>query len=215
MGRVYGSLVGESEANLRTALQVASAMAPCVLWIDEIEKGAAGAASSGALDSGVTARVVGTLLTWMQERDDSRPVFVAATANSVHTLPPELLRKGRLDEIFFVDLPDETERRDILAIHIRKRHRDPGAFDLGRLSQATDGFSGAEIEQVVRDALYLAFDRGRDLQQEDLEEAVQATVPLSRLRGEEIAQLRQWAGQRARPASSRTAHRIDGRRISL
>jgi AAA+ superfamily predicted ATPase len=215
MGRVYGSLVGESEANLRTALQVASAMAPCVLWIDEIEKGAAGAASSGALDSGVTARVVGTLLTWMQERDDSRPVFVAATANSVHTLPPELLRKGRLDEIFFVDLPDETERRDILAIHIRKRRRDPGAFDLGRLSQATDGFSGAEIEQVVRDALYLAFDRGRDLQQEDLEEAVQATVPLSRLRGEEIAQLRQWAGQRARPASSRTAHRIDGRRISL
>lgn len=215
MGRIYSSLVGESEANLRTALQVASAMAPCVLWIDEIEKGAAGAASSGTLDSGVTARVVGTLLTWMQERDESRPVFVAATANSVHTLPPELLRKGRLDEIFFVDLPDEAERRDILSIHIRKRRRDPGSFDLGPLSQATDGFSGAEIEQAVRDALYLAFDRGRDLQQEDLEEAVQATVPLSRLRGEEIAQLRQWAGQRARPASSRTAHRIDGRRISL
>jgi len=215
MGRIYGSLVGESEANLRTALQVASAMAPCVLWIDEIEKGAAGAASSGALDSGVTARVVGTLLTWMQERDDSRPVFVAATANSVHTLPPELLRKGRMDEIFFVDLPDEAERRDILTIHIRKRHRDPAAFDLGRLAQATDGFSGAEIEQAVRDALYLAFDRGRDLQQEDLEEAVQATVPLSRLRGEDIAHLRQWAAHRARPASSRTAHRIDGRRISL
>jgi len=215
LGRVFASLVGESEANLRTALRTAEAMAPCVLWIDEVEKGAAGVAASGALDSGVTARVVGTLLTWMQERDPARPVFIAATANRVDTLPPELLRKGRVDEIFFVDLPDEGERRQILAIHIRRRRRDPDRYDLHALARATDGFSGAELEQCVVDALYLAFDRGRDLAQQDLEEAVQATVPLSRLRGEEIARLRQWAADRARPASSRTAHRIDGRRISL
>jgi len=213
LGRVFGSLVGESEANLRSALRTLEAMAPVVCWIDELEKGAAGLSASGVLDSGVTARVVGTLLTWMQDRDPDRPVFIAATANRVETLPPELLRRGRLDEVFFVDLPDEVERQAILAIHIRKRRRDPHAYDLHSLASATDGFSGAELEQVVADALYLAFDRGRDLTDEDLLEAARATVPLSRLRGEEIARLRQWAADRARPASSRTAHRIDGRRL--
>jgi SpoVK/Ycf46/Vps4 family AAA+-type ATPase len=215
MGRVYGSLVGESEANLRNALRTVEAMAPTVLWIDEIDKGAAGITASGLLDSGVTARVVGTLLTWLQERDPSRPVFVAATANRIESLPPELARKGRLDEIFFVDLPDEAERAQIFAIHIRRRRRDPDRYDLGTLARATEGFSGAEIEQAVSDALYLAYDRGRDMTTEDIAEAVHATVPLSRTRGEEIARLRQWASDRARPASSRTASRIDGRRIAI
>lgn len=215
LGRVFGSLVGESEANLRTAIRTLEAMAPVVCWLDEVEKGAAGVAASGTLDSGVTARVIGTLLTWMQERDPDRPVFIAATANRVETLPPELLRKGRLDEIFFVDLPDEVERETILAIHIRKRRRNPEAYDLSALARATEGFSGAELEQAVADALYLAFDRGRDLTEEDLAEAIRSTVPLSRLRGEEIARLRQWAADRARPASSRTAHRIDGRRLTM
>ncbi len=203
MGRVFGSLVGESEANLRTALRVAEAMAPCVLWVDEIEKGTAGVSASGMLDSGVTARVVGSLLTWLQERDPARPVFVAATANRIDATPPELLRKGRFDEIFFVDLPDEQERVEILRIHLRKRGRDPSRFDLEEVARASEGFSGAELEQAVADGLYAAFDEGRDLETPDLLEAVRSTVPLSRTRSEEIRRLREWATQHARPASSR------------
>jgi len=214
IGRVFGSLVGQSEENLRTALRVAEAMAPAVLWIDEVEKGAAGVHASGILDSGVTARVVGTLLTWMQERDPGRPVFIAATANSVAALPPELMRKGRLDEIFFVDLPDEAERAEILAIHLRKRRRDPDRFDLLEVVRATEGFSGAEIEQVVVDGLYAAFDAGRELETGDLLHAAEETVPLSRTKGEEIARLRDWARSHARPASSR-ASGFEGRRIRL
>jgi len=215
MGRVFGSLVGQSEENLRTALRVAEAMAPAVLWIDEVEKGAAGVHASGVLDSGVTARVVGTLLTWMQERDPGRPVFIAATANSITSLPPELMRKGRLDEIFFVDLPDEAERAEILAIHLRKRRRDPDRFDIAEVARATDGFSGAEIEQVVVDGLYAAFDAGRNLETEDLLRAAEETIPLFQTRGEEIARLREWARNHARPANSRTSVRIEGRRIKL
>lgn len=213
MGKVFGSLVGQSEENLRRALGVAEAMAPCVLWVDEIEKGAAGVHASGVLDSGVTARVIGTFLTWLQEKTTS--VFVAATANSIHALPPELMRKGRLDEIFFVDLPDQTEREEILAIHLRRRSRDPADFDLQQVALVTEGFSGAELEQVIVDGLYVAFDEGRDLSTEDLLRAASETVPLSRTRGEEIARLREWARNHARPASSRTAARIEGRRMRL
>ena len=207
MGKVFASLVGESERNIRNALMVAEAVSPVVLWVDEIEKGAAGVYSSGVTDSGVTARVVGTLLTWMQERDPEKIVFLAVTANSVWSLPPELIRKGRLDEIFFVDLPEEEERVEILAIHLRKRGRDPERYDLRVVAAATDGFSGAELEQVVIDALYYAWDEGRDVETADLLKAAGETVPLARTRGEEISKLREWAKTHARPASSAAARR--------
>jgi SpoVK/Ycf46/Vps4 family AAA+-type ATPase len=150
-------------------------------------------------DAGTTARVFATFLTWMQEKRS--PVFVVATANDVSLLPPELLRKGRFDEIFFLDLPTEEEREQIFAIHLRKRGRDPAQFDLKRLARATQGFSGAEIEQVIIGALFTAFDAGRDLTMEDLLGEIKAVVPLSVMMREEIDELRTWAQMRARPAS--------------
>ncbi|OYT75045.1 MAG: ATPase, partial [Armatimonadetes bacterium JP3_11] len=200
VGRVFGSLVGASEANMRAAIRTAEAVAPCILWIDELEKGFAGVQGSGVSDSGTTARVFATFLTWMQ--DKRAPVFVVATANDVSQLPPELLRKGRFDEIFFIDLPTLPEREQIFAIHLRKRKRDPAQYDLKTLARATEGFSGAEIEQVVIAGLFTAFDAGRELTTEDMLDEVRHTVPLSVMMREEIEELRTWAQLRTRPASS-------------
>jgi SpoVK/Ycf46/Vps4 family AAA+-type ATPase len=198
VGKVFGSLVGQSEENVRKAIQVAESVAPCVLWVDELEKGFAGVQNSYG-DSGTTARVFATFLTWMQEKTSA--VFLIATANDVSQLPPELLRKGRFDEIFFIDLPDSLEREDIFSIHLSKRKRDPKSFDLNALARATAGFSGAEIEQVVIAGLFCAFDKERDLKQEDLLEEAEHFVPLSVMMREEIEALREWAKLRTRPAS--------------
>ncbi len=202
MGRIFSGLIGSSEENLRKAIRVAESIAPVVLWVDEIEKGLSGVESSGASDAGVTARVFGGFLTWMQEK--SAPVFVVATANRVQSLPPELLRKGRFDELFFIDLPTEKEREEILAIHLRQRGRDPAPFDVPHLADLAANFSGAEIEQGIIAALYHAFGEGRDLERGHLERAFKETVPLATTMAEEIAELRSWAANRTRPASRRT-----------
>lgn len=200
IGKVFGSLVGQSEEQMRRALQLAETISPCILWIDELEKGMAGLQGSGSSDSGVTARVLGTFLTWMQEK--TRPVFVFATANNVNALPPELLRKGRFDELFYVDLPSEVERKDILRIHLTKRRRNPEAFDLGQLARESDGFGGAEIEQAIVSGLYRAFSLNRDLQTTDIVEACRATKPLSQIMKAHIERIREWGATNARPASS-------------
>jgi AAA+ superfamily predicted ATPase len=197
VGRVFGSLVGESEANIRLALKTAEAIAPCVLWLDEIEKAFAGV--GGSLDSGTSARVFGSFLTWMQEKQS--PVFVFATANDVSAMPPELLRKGRFDEIFFVELPTAQERAVIFGIHLARLGRDASAFDCGALAERTKGWTGAEIEAAVVEALYGAFDAGRELAPEDLEQAIRETVPLAETMKERIDALRSWAKGRARRAS--------------
>ena len=201
VGRIFGSLVGQSEENIRKAIAVAESVAPCILWADELEKGFAGMSGKGVSDSGTTARVFSTFLTWMQEK--TAPVFLIATANEVTALPPEMLRKGRFDEIFFVDLPDAAERKHIFSIHLRKRKRKPEDFDLDKLGNLAAGFSGAEIEQAVLGGLFNAFELERDLTQADLEAEVKAAVPLSVMMREEIEELRTWAEMRARPASSR------------
>lgn len=199
VGRIFGSLVGQSEENMRRAIKVAESVAPCILWMDELEKGFAGVSGGGVSDSGTTARVFATFLTWMQEK--TKPVFLIATANDVSKLPPEMLRKGRFDEIFFVDLPDKSEREQIFGIHLSKRKRDPKKFDLKALAENSFGYSGAELEQVVIGALYRAFNAKRELSQEDLMVEVDSIVPLSVMMREEIAELREWASLRTRPAS--------------
>jgi AAA+ superfamily predicted ATPase len=199
IGKVFGGIVGQSEGNIRIALKVAQALAPCVLWIDEIEKGLAGMGSSDQTDGGTTARVVGTLLTWMQEKKD--PVFVVATANRIDLLPPELLRKGRFDEIFFVDLPTRTIREEILSIHLKKKRRDPKDFALADLAARSVGFSGAELEEAVREGLYEAFAEGRELHSDHIARAMDKTFPLSRIMRDEIESLRRWAKVRARLAT--------------
>lgn len=199
LGRLFSELVGSSEQNMRTALRLAESISPCLLWIDELEKGLAGVASSHISDAGTTARVFGSFLTWMQEK--TAPVFVVATANDISILPPEALRKGRFDEIFFIDLPSLPERIEIFTIHIQRRGRDPQAFDLKQLAYLSEGFSGAEIENAVISALYDAFEAGRDLTQADLVEALRNTVPLSRTMEPQIKALRMWARTHARPAS--------------
>lgn len=201
VGRIFGSLVGQSEENIRRAINVAESVSPCVLWADELEKGFAGVGGSGVSDSGTTARVFATFLTWMQ--DKTKPVFLIATANDVSALPPEMLRKGRFDEIFFVDLPDAAEREQIFSIHLKKRNRDPSKYELASLAAATQGYSGAEIEQIVVAALYPAFDAGRELTQDDLLTESKSIVPLSVMMREEIGDLREWAQLRTRPASKR------------
>lgn len=200
MGRIFSGLVGSSEENMRRAIRVAESVAPVVLWIDEIEKGLSGLSSSGQVDGGVGNRVFGTFLTWLQEKQ--APVFVIATANRIDGLPPELLRKGRFDEIFFVDLPRARDREAIFAIHLRKRGRDPAAFDLPRLAALADGFSGAEIEAAVVAGLYDAFAAGVDLAQAHVERALAESHPLSRTMREEIGRLRSWARDRTRPAAA-------------
>jgi AAA+ superfamily predicted ATPase len=199
VGRMFSSLVGSSEENVRRAIAVAESISPVVLWVDEIDKAFSGSQSSGSTDGGTTARVMSTFLTWLSEK--TRPVFVIATANSIAQLPPELLRKGRLDEIFFVDLPGPGDRARITEIHLAKRGRDPARFDLERIAAAAEGFSGAEIEELVVSALYDAFYLGRDVVTADLLGSAAATVPLSKTMSEEIAALRAWAQGRARPAT--------------
>lgn len=187
---LYNKYFGETERNLREALLMAERMSPCVLWMDEIEKGLA----TGDLDNGVSQRVLGTLLTWMAER--KAPVFVVATANIIKRLPPELLRKGRFDEVFFVDLPAAAVREDIFRIHLNKRELTVAEFDLPALAAASEGFSGAEIEQAVVSALYAAQARQVLATQPLIIEALQRSVPLSVLMSEELAQLRHWAAER-------------------
>jgi AAA+ superfamily predicted ATPase len=190
--RLYGPYVGQSEERLRDALMSAEAMSPVVLWIDEIEKGFA---AGGAGDDGVSQRILGTFLRWLQERPGG--VFVVATCNEVEQLPPELLRKGRFDAVFFVDLPDEPQRREILTAHLSKRHRDPAEFDLALLAAASKGFSGAELEAAVVGALYRAYAADAELTTGAILTELESTVPLSRSRAEDIQRLRAWAGERA------------------
>ena len=196
-GALYNSFIGESEANLRRALLQTEAMAPVILWIDEIEKAFASAASRSA-DGGLSQRMFGTLLTWLQEHE--APVFVVATANDIEALPPELLRKGRFDEIFFVDLPDAAVRREIFAIHLGKRGREPEKFDLEKLAVASEGYSGSEIEQAVISALHAAFAEKAELDTARIETALASSPPLTATMAERVEALRLWAKGRCVPA---------------
>jgi SpoVK/Ycf46/Vps4 family AAA+-type ATPase len=200
MGRVFGGIVGQSEANLRSVIQTAEAIAPCVLWIDEIEKGFSGSKSSGSTDGGTSSRVFGSFLSWMQEKD--QPVFVVATANDVSKLPPEFLRKGRFDEMFFVDLPDAQERAQIWDIVIKRHDRRPADFDTVALSRACEQFTGAEIEAVFIDALHEAYAEGREPGPKDVLDAMAHNVPLAQLMDGQIGALRHWAKGRARDAGA-------------
>lgn len=199
VGRMFGSYVGSSEENIRRAIAVAESIAPAILWVDEIDKAFAGAQSSGASDGGTTARVFSTFLTWLSEK--KAPVFVVATANDISQLPPELLRKGRLDEIFFVDLPRPEERMDVFRIHLNKRGRDAAKFDLTQLALASEKFSGAEIEEAINSALYDAFYARKELTTDQILNAISQTVPLAKTMEEQIGSLREWAEGRARNAS--------------
>jgi SpoVK/Ycf46/Vps4 family AAA+-type ATPase len=210
MGRVYdGSMLGRSEANLRGALKTAESISPAILFIDELDKAFAGTSGSADSDGGTSSRIFGSFLTWMQEK--TSPIFVMATANRVERLPGEFLRKGRFDEIFFVDLPTQSEREDVFRIHLSKRNRDLERFDLLQLSKVADGFSGAEIEQALIAAMYDAFAQNREFTQLDIIAAIKATLPLSRTMSEQVTALRDWARQRARPAAASVAeyHRLE------
>ena len=192
---LYRRYFGESEQNLHRAIRTAESVAPVVLWIDEIEKAFGG---DGEGDGGTSRRIFGTFLHWLQEKRQS--VFVLATANDISRLPPELLRKGRFDEIFFVDLPSLAVRQEIFAVHLARRHRDPHAFELPQLAAATEGFSGAEIEQAIVAGLYSAFSGDRELTTEILLEEIRGTRPLAVTMAERVAELRHWAAQRTVPA---------------
>ncbi len=197
-GALYDKYVGESERRLHKALELAQKLAPMVLWIDEIEKAFASAGSSGDADAGLSQRLLATLLTWMQDRESG--VFLAATSNNITILPPEMLRKGRFDEIFFVDLPNAEIRAALFGLHLKKRGRDAGVFDLAKLAAASDGFSGAEIEQAIIAGLYSAFSAKQQLTTEILIAEIQGTRPLSVTRAEEVQAIREWAKTRAVPA---------------
>jgi SpoVK/Ycf46/Vps4 family AAA+-type ATPase len=196
--RLYDKYVGETEKNLERALQTAEQMAPCVLMIDELEKGLS-YNPGGDADAGLSKRIFGRLLTWLNDR--KAPVFVVATSNNISELPPELTRKGRFDEIFFVDLPNATERQQIFSVHLKKRKRNPGLFDLSALADASNGFTGAEIEQAVVSALYTAFSKGMEVTSAIIASELSATKPLSVTRAEDVNALRQWARDRAVMAS--------------
>jgi len=198
MGKVFGSLVGESEERIRKALLLAETISPCILWIDEIEKGFASVVGSG--DSGTSARVFGTFLTWMQEKE--KPVFVIATGNDIANLPPELMRKGRFDEIFFVDLPTYEERMEILRVHLARVRPVIRNYDVAFLAGETEGFSGAEIEQSIINAMYNAFDDGeREFSTEDILRGAREVIPIAKLMSERIEKLRDWASERTRRAN--------------
>ncbi|MCP3871153.1 MAG: AAA family ATPase [Gammaproteobacteria bacterium] len=192
---LYNKFIGETEKNLQRALDLAETMAPCVLWMDEIEKGI----SLDSNDDGVSRRILGTLLTWMAEHKAS--IFIIATSNNIEQLPPELVRKGRLDEIFFVDLPDRQSRLEIFKIHLRVRNLAPSGFDLESLSHTSEGFTGAEIEQSIVSALYAAQAQDETLNTGHLQDELERTSPLSVVMGEKIAYLRNWAADRAVPAN--------------
>lgn len=198
-GTLYDKFIGESEKKLRQSLRLAESLAPVVLWIDEIEKGFAATTSGADVDAGLSQRILATFLSWLQEKKS--PVFVVATSNNVSALPPELLRKGRFDEIFFVDLPREEERREIFRIHLQQRARDPEQFDLDSLAAATECFSGAEIEQAIVAALYSAFSAKQQLTTELILAEVKKTYPLAVTRREDVEALRDWARGRTVPAA--------------
>jgi len=198
-GKIFAGLVGQSESNLRSVILTAEAIAPCCLWIDEIEKGFSGSKSSGSTDGGTSARVFGSFLQWMQEK--TAPVFVVATANDVSQLPPEMLRKGRWDELWFVDLPIREERTLIWNIQIAKYRRDPREYDIEQLAKSTEGFTGAEIEQVFVSALFDAFDEEQEPTELTIGNVLVDFVPLSKLMAEQVTGLRQWAKGRARLAT--------------
>jgi ATPase family associated with various cellular activities (AAA) len=197
---VFDKYIGETEKRIQQVFRVAEGLAPCVLWIDELEKVFAGSGpDSASVDAGVSSRILASFLSWMQDR--KAPVFVAATCNNVSALPPELIRKGRFDELFFVDLPNQAERKQIFAIQLSKRKRNQEEFNLDHLATAGSGFSGAEIDAAVQSALYVAFANKQSLTTETILAALARTVPLSTTRAEEIQALRLWAKQRAAPAS--------------
>jgi hypothetical protein len=197
---IYDKFVGETEKRIQKVFKVAEQLAPCVLWIDELEKVFAGSGpDSASADAGVSSRLLASFLSWMQDR--KAPVFVAATCNNVTVLPPELIRKGRFDELFFVDLPNQAERKQIFAIQLSKRKRNPANFDLDCVAAAARGYSGAEIDAAVQGAMYAAYSQKMDVTTQALLDALKATVPLSTTRAEEIAALRLWAKERAVPAA--------------
>lgn len=202
IGKVFQGIVGSSEDNIRKAIVTAEAVAPCVLWIDEIEKGLSGVQSSGMTDGGVTSRIFSTILTWMQEK--TCPVFVVATANNINLLPPELLRKGRFDEIFFVDLPNQEERKNIFTIHLNKRNQKTDNFAMESIARESEGFNGAEIEECIKEAMFDAYvsnPENPQLTTKFIIEAINKTVPLSVTMKEQISSLREWATTRAKNAS--------------
>jgi ATP-dependent 26S proteasome regulatory subunit len=202
---VYDKYIGETEKRIRKVFQVAEGLAPCVLWIDELEKVFAGSGpDSASADAGVSARLLGSFLSWMQDRKS--PVFVAATCNNVTVLPPELIRKGRFDELFFVDLPNQAERKQVFSIQLARRKRNPADFDLEQIAAAAKGYSGAEIDAAVQGALYAAYSGKKPLTSQLLIDALAQTVPLSTTRSEEITALREWARTRAVPATGRQAN---------
>jgi len=196
-GKIYDKYLGESEKSFYRVTHLAESLSPVIMWIDEIEKGFS-YSSSGSEDSGVSQRIFGAFLSWLQEKE--KPVFVVATANDISALPSELLRKGRFDEIFFVDLPTEVEREEIFKIQLKKREQIPDDLNLKRLAQATDGFSGAEIEQAIISALYSVLSTSGKLTTEVIEQEIRETKPLSVTMKERIQQLREWAKERTVPA---------------
>ncbi len=205
VGAIFEGIVGSSESNIRQTIKLAESIAPCILWLDEIEKGFSGIKSSNFSDAGTTARVFGTFLTWMQEKE--APVFVVATSNDIMALPPELLRKGRFDEIFFIDLPTDDERKEIFEIHIQKRNRNPANYDIQKLVKLSKKFSGAEIETTIISALYDAFDENmtnnekNDLKTRHIVENIKKIIPLATTSKEKINNLRIEAKKRARMAN--------------
>lgn len=207
MGKVFSGIVGSSEQNMRQVFKLAESIAPAILWCDEIEKGMSGSKGSSSSDGGTTSRVLGSWLTWMQEK--TAPVFVVATANDISQLPAEMLRKGRFDEIFFVDLPEYEERKTIFEIHLNKRNRNISKFDISELAEISEGFTGAEIEAAIVSALYESFsDSMRDLNNDDIIYALKETVPISVTMQETIEGLRDWASNRARNASKKISKKV-------
>lgn len=203
LSKIFGSLVGQSEERMRMVQAQVEALAPCVLWLDEAEKGLAGAKNTADTDSGVTKRIFGSLLSWMQDRPTDKLIYMVITMNDVLSVPPELQRKGRLDEIFWIDLPTEKEKEEIFKIHLSKRNRLTPKLekDLAKLSLLARDFSGAELESVVEDSLFnVFFDKKKEITFEYLKEAIEGTVPLARTRAEEIADMREWASERCKPA---------------
>jgi SpoVK/Ycf46/Vps4 family AAA+-type ATPase len=200
LGVLFSGIIGSSEENVRRAVRIAESVAPCILWLDEMEKGLSGIASSDVSDAGTTARVFGSFITWLQEK--KTPVFVIATSNDIEKLPPETLRKGRFDDIFFIDLPTQVERTEIFTIHLQLFNRDPSIFDLGKLADESKGFSGAEIKESIISAMFDAFSEMREVCTDDIIKAISETIPLSKTMPKKINQLRSWAGIRARRAST-------------
>lgn len=212
-GRLFGGILGQTEENIRKALAVAEAVAPCILFCDELEKGLGGSDSSGgSTDGGASSRLLGTFLTWLQEKKSS--VFVFATLNKTEGLPPELLRAGRWDCLFHVDLPNTEEREEIFKVHLNKRNRNPKNYSLEKLVGITEGYSGAEIEAVVTEGLYSAFEEGKELDTDHLQAACSNVVPLSKTASEKIEAMRSWAKGRARPASKAVENKTTNNRFS-